>query len=396
MLSKSDTNIADVISIFQDLNIDCCFIVPTETGMQKSILDATSQVRYFLKDKNYHNYDNQLQGKDNKLIKECSFLTHSGINKSKVSLYRPNTKSGDPRIWFYSLNNYAEANNLLAILILNDELFLINCSDSELMRNLSCHQVIKPLAKTLANINDHIFDELLNKMVQINKMGYIKSVGIGHKAIGETLENILGIKPNASKKPDYKGIELKTSRSSKNRSNLFSKTPNWKISRLKGTADILNERGVYSEEANRIALYNTLKANLPNSHNMLLRVDQENDFLRQNYANESEEVNDVVWLIEDLKKSLLEKHPKSLWVKADIDIRNNWEYFKYNKLTYTHSPNPNFFVPLVEAKIITLDYTMHFKKNGTARDHGYLFKILPENLEKLFPKPQEFDLSLLS
>ena len=98
MLSKSDTNIADVISIFQDLNIDCCFIVPTETGMQKSILDATSQVRYFLKDKNYHNYDNQLQGKDNKLIKECSFLTHSGINKSKVSLYRPNTKSGDPRI----------------------------------------------------------------------------------------------------------------------------------------------------------------------------------------------------------------------------------------------------------------------------------------------------------
>ena len=49
MLSKSDTNIADVISIFQDLNIDCCFIVPTENGMQKSILDATFQVRDFLK-----------------------------------------------------------------------------------------------------------------------------------------------------------------------------------------------------------------------------------------------------------------------------------------------------------------------------------------------------------
>ena len=123
MLSKSDTNIADVISIFQDLNIDCCFIVPTENGMQKSILDATFQVRDFFKDKSYHNYDRQLQGKDNKKIKECSFLTHSGTIKSKVSLYRPNTKNGDPRIWFYSLNNYAKANNLLAILILNDELF---------------------------------------------------------------------------------------------------------------------------------------------------------------------------------------------------------------------------------------------------------------------------------
>ena len=56
MLSKSDTNIADVISIFQNLNLDCCFIVPTNTGMQKSILDATFQVREFLKEKNYHTF----------------------------------------------------------------------------------------------------------------------------------------------------------------------------------------------------------------------------------------------------------------------------------------------------------------------------------------------------
>ena len=391
MLSKSDSNITDAISTFQDLNIDCCFIVPTETGMEKSILDATFQVRDFLKDKNYHNYSSQLQGSDNKLVKECSFLTHSGIIKSKVSLYRPNTKSGDPRIWFYSLKSYAEVHNLLAILIVNDELFLINCSDSDLMKNLANHQVIK----SLGTLNDHVFDELLDKMIQIHKMGYIKSVGIGHKAIGETLESSLGIKPNASKKPDYKGIELKASRSSKNRSNLFSKTPNWKLSRLKGTADILNERGVFSEETNRIALYNTLKADVLNSHNMLLRIDEENDFLRQNFISESKEINDVLWLIGDLKKSLLTKHPKSFWVKADLDIRDDWEYFRYNKLTYTHSPNPNFFIPLVEAKIITLDYTMHIKENGRARDHGYLFKILPENLKKLFPKPKDFDLSLL-
>ena len=167
MLSKSDTNITDAISLFLDLNIDCCFIVPTETGMKKSILDATFQVRDFLKDKNYHNYSSQLQGKDNKLIKECSFLTHSGIIKSKVSLYRPNTKSGDPRIWFYSLTNYAEVHNLLAILILDNELFLINCSDSDLMNNLANHEVIK----SLININEHVFDELLDKMIEIHKMG---------------------------------------------------------------------------------------------------------------------------------------------------------------------------------------------------------------------------------
>tara|TARA_B110000003_G_scaffold62135_1_gene62494 strand:+ start:1909 stop:3090 length:1182 start_codon:yes stop_codon:yes gene_type:complete len=393
MLSKSDTNIADVISIFQNLNLDCCFIVPTETGMEKSILDATFQVREFLKEKNYHNFDNQHQGNDNKLIKECSFIGSSETIKSKVSLYRPNTKEGDPRIWFYSLNSYASAFNLLAIFIVDNEMYLLNCSDSNLINNLANHKVIKSFPE---NAKDDIFDELLEKMVQIHEMGFIKSVGIGDKAIGETLESILGIKPNASKSPDYKGIELKASRSSKNRSNLFSKTPNWKLSRLKGTKDILTERGIYSKEDTRIALYNTLKANTPNSHNMLLRIDEENDFLLQNYISASQEINDVLWLIEDLKNSLLRKHPKSFWVKADIDIRNDWQYFKYNKITYTHSPNPNFFIPLIEAKIITVDYLMHFKENGTARDHGYLFKILPENLKKLFPEPKDFDLSLLS
>lgn len=393
MLSKSDTNIADVISIFQNLNLDCCFIVPTEIGMEKSILDATFKVREFLKEKNYHNFDSQHQGSDNKLIKECSFIGSSEAIKSKVSLYRPNTKEGDPRIWFYSLNSYARAFNLLAIFIVDNEMYLLNCSESNLLNNLVNHHVIKSF---LENTKDDVFNELLEKMVQIHDMGFIKSVGIGDKAIGETLESALGIKPNASKSPDYKGIELKASRSLKNRSNLFSKTPNWKLSRLKGTKDILTERGIYSEKDRRIALYNTLQANTPNSHNMLLRIDEENDFLLQNYISESQEINDVLWLIKDLKNSLLRKHPKSFWVKADIDIRNDWQYFKYNKITYTHSPNPNFFIPLIEAKIITVDYLMHFKENGTARDHGYLFKILPENLKKLFPKPKDFDLSLLS
>ena len=393
MLSKSDTNVADVISVFQNLNIDCCFIVPTDTGIKKSILDATFQVKNFLKEQNYHDFENQSQGTNSKKIKECFFLDNPGLIKSKVSLYRPSTKNGDPRIWFYSLGNYAKAFNLLAVFIANDVLYILNCSNHELLNNLSNHRVIQSLR---ANTKDVIFDELLDKMIKIHQMGFIKSVGIGDKAIGETLESTLGIKPNSSKSPDYKGIELKSSRSSKNRVNLFAKTPNWELSRLKGAKDILNERGVFSEKRNRIGLNNTIKANIPNSQNMLLRIDERNDFLRQNYISESQEIEDVLWLIADLKKSLLRKHPKSFWVKADIDVRNDWQYFKYNKITYTHSPNPNFFIPLIEAKIITVDYLMHFKENGSPKDHGYLFKILPKNLDKLFPGPKDFDLSLLS
>ena len=138
-------------------------------------------------------------------------------------------------------------------------------------------------------------------MRAINKKGFIKSIGKGHKAVGETLENILGIKPNSSKNPDYKGIELKSSTNLKNRSTLFSQVPNWKLSRLKNTLEILKERGIYSEEDSRLTLYHTIKSGAVNSYNMSLKVNIKKGLLEQNHIKNSVETKDVVWLLEDLK-----------------------------------------------------------------------------------------------
>lgn len=38
---------------------------------------------------------------------------------------------------------------------------------------------------------------------------------------------------------------------------------------------------------------------------------------------------------------------------------------------------------------VSLDLTMSQKMEKTVRDRGYLFKIWPENLELVFPKPLE-------
>ena len=35
----------------------------------------------------------------------------------------------------------------------------------------------------------------------------------------------------------------------------------------------------------------------------------------------------------------------------------------------TQSPNTNYFVDLLEEGVITVDFAMHFRKNGSARDH---------------------------
>lgn len=393
MIKISDTSVADVIQELQKYNLNATFLVPTQTGLEKSIIDATHQVRIFFKSQNFHDYDNQLQGKENKLIKNYYFVDAHSCIQNKVSLYRPNTKNGDPRIWFYKLTQFCSHGNLLALVIIDKELFVINCSNRFLTEKL--HKNKDFLSKLSKIPTDEIFDELLNKMIEVHRHGYHKSIGKGHKSIGETLEHILDINPNSSKNPDYKGIELKTSRSKKNRSTLFSCVPDWKNSRLKSTKDILNERGLYNETDDRIALYHTLAVDKPNSYNLVLRM-QNDCNLNQNYmhANSYEE-NDVNWDIEELKKRLVNKHPRTFWVKADVQVHKNIEHFKYDEVIYTQSPNANYFVNLLEEGIITVDYAMHFRKNGAAKDHGYLFKIFPDKLNLLFPSPKKINLTEL-
>ncbi len=44
MLEKSDTSIGETLTLFNVHNIEVGLIVPTDTGMKKSIMDATSGV----------------------------------------------------------------------------------------------------------------------------------------------------------------------------------------------------------------------------------------------------------------------------------------------------------------------------------------------------------------
>jgi|GEM_PF-6763649 len=49
MLSMSDTPILPHIALFSSYGVDVAFLVPTETGYKKSIMDATAPVRELVK-----------------------------------------------------------------------------------------------------------------------------------------------------------------------------------------------------------------------------------------------------------------------------------------------------------------------------------------------------------
>jgi len=135
MLSKSDTAIDLVANELQKYGVIAAYLVPTEVGLKKSTLDAHFELKKFLADNNFHNFDEQAKGQASKKILSINLVQLDEIKKSSISLYRPETKNGDPRFWISGLGSYANAYNLLAFIIKNGELFLVNVSNQDLFHS---------------------------------------------------------------------------------------------------------------------------------------------------------------------------------------------------------------------------------------------------------------------
>lgn len=373
--------------------IEAALLVPTPTGLDKSILDATDGLREYLAETGYHDYEGQGQGPDHKVVKQAFLVRPHSLEPTQVSLYRPTTKDGDPRIWLgHPLRSYAGAYNLLALTVIAGTLYVLNMSDPSVQ--VSLDDPGSPFREVVDNADhgDGTANELLGLLREISARGFTRTLRPGDTGIGFTLETLLGISANSSRAPDYKGIELKAKRSrlggDRNRSTLFSKVPNWKLSPVGNALGLLDARG-YVDGDGRVSLYHTLSARAPNSLGLALDIDPENDWLRQVYHDPSRGVvHDVTWEIPALKSDLAAKHRQTFWVRAACRGTGDEEEFHYVEVQRTRRPLTANFVALIEAGIITVDYALHKQSATRARDHGYLFKIHPANLGALFPPPQ--------
>jgi hypothetical protein len=398
MLAKSDTSIDLVVAAFAQQGVEAAYFVPTDTGMTKSIVDAHEGIRRFLKAKGLHDFDQQMQGPDNKkkLAVKLVFSDHT-IDR-ELSLYRPQTKSGDPRLWVGRLGEYAQPFNLIALIVdSTGMIYIVNCSRAEILASRDrpgspLHQLLDKASKS------DVAEELLEKLVKVSAMGFVESMRHGPTGVGFTLETLLGISANSSRNPDYKGIEIKSGRvasngRSRNRSDLFSKVPNWKLSTLKSSLEILNAYGYFSEAEQRVQLYCTMK-NRPNPQGLYIQLDSSGDRVENLAVGANGAIEPVaVWVLSDLENDLAAKHRETFWVKAQRREVRGVEEFHYKAVTHTRSPLVNNFGLLVETGKIELDYTMHVNPNGKARDHGYKFKIWPHDFGLLFPPPVNYVLS---
>ena len=380
------------IELLTQKSVEFSLIEPTETGLGKAIMDATGSVRTYLKAKEVHDYDLQKQGQENKILINSFLVTPGDLTNSVASLYRPNTKNGDPRIWFKGLGAYAEANDVLGIISFQNELYVVNITrlDIESLINGLANNSFKELINEINSNSREIADELLGKLRKIAADGFHPALLQADTAIGRTLEFLLDIPMNSSKTPDYKGIELKSAREKKRtRKGLFGKTPNWDLSKFKSRVDILEAFGYWEKGIFR--LYNTIRATGRNAQGLILRTDYELDYLIEN--SDKKEIGDfLVWEMEVLKNSLAAKHKETFWISAESKIIDNKEYFWYKSAEHTSGPLLNQFGMLIDIGAITIDFPIKRLPNGSVIDKGCNFKLKPNALNLLFPTSQSYNL----
>lgn len=379
------------IKTLTNSSINMTYIEPTETGLSKSIMDATAMVRKYLLDAGIHDYGAQRQGTSNRVFINAKIITDRDVIKTKASLYRPLTKKGDPRIWIYGMNKYAKPNDIFSILVFQGEIFAFNLTRLDINRILEKREgLLYELVTEINKKETHVSRELLERLKRLSMAGPVKSLVKGDTGIGRTLENCLGIKMNPSKSPDYKGIELKSFRDERNnRKTLFAQVPDWSASKFKSSKEILENFG-YNREG-ILKLYCTVSALDRNSQGLMLKLDEGLDSLLEN--SDKAGIGDfVVWGLDGLKSRLQEKHKETFWIEAKSTTIDDVEYFDYSAVEHTKSPVLSQLAPLIEQGDITVDHLIKRKLNGQVTEKGPLFKIKPSSIKLLFPDPVKYKL----
>jgi len=355
------------------------------TSLDKYYFDAIAPIRAFLLEEGIHDYSAQEQGP--KEYKDGYLLTDTLMIPAKASLYRPKTKKGDPRLWFSKLNNYTDADDIFAMFHIDSTLYIINVTKTDITKNYESldNNPVKEILSTLHYQKMEVSQELLGKFIKLYDNGHwYESEVQSDTGIGRAVETLLGIKMNANKDADYKGIELKSKRLQRNstKNGLYSQVPDWKNSNYKSGAEIVEKYGYLSDGKKTLQV--TVQANRPNAQSLVLDIPNEGEILEMLESKDEKVLNHIVeWQLMTLHERLSSKHKETFWVSVDNQFFDGKEFFRYSYIEHTRNPNVAEFDNLIMQQFITLEMLL-CRPSG----HGdtWNFKIKDRAMPLLFPE----------
>lgn len=289
--------------------------------------------------------------------------------------------------------DFLNADDIFAIIAHNNLLFVVNLTAIDIPK--ACKSpILTPLKSLITEITQSkqsVSQELLG-LIQDRMSDWTPSEKLADTGIGRTVETILGIPMNASKNPDYKGIELKSHREKAQvRNALFTQTPDWALSRFKSGREIVDAYGYIPEGGDKKTLHVTLSANRPNQQGLGLKVLSEKGLLEaaefvksQDTSGGFSKIADVAaWQLMKLHERLLTKHRETFWLEVETRMSNGIEYFRCIEIEHTKNPLPAQFDILLDQGKITVDFLL-CRPSGNG--DTYSFKIKKEARPLLFPE----------
>lgn len=390
------------VKLLIDNQVEFTSIQITETGLKKSIFDATAPVRAYFKEKQVHDYDMQHQGPAHKCVIDTYILTEDYHYLTKTSLYRPITKKGDPRLWVNKVRDveFLRANDIFALIAHKGLLYAVNLSTVNIPKvfqspiNTPLKDLILKISKAKASISEELLGLIKDRMTDWMPAEILADTGIGR-----TVETVLGIDMNASQAPDYKGIELKSHReSSRVRNTLFTQSPEWDISKLKSGRAIVEKYGYLQEGYNHKSLHVTLSANRPNQQGLGLLIQPQIGILEANEFSllpaedgSFKKIDEVAaWHLIKLHERLLTKHRETFWIDTETKFDKGKEYFRCTEILHTKNPISSQFDILLDQGQITVDFLLCRRSGGDT----YSFKIKSAARSLLFPESDTYNLRL--
>lgn len=367
----------------------------TQTGINKSTLDATAPVRTFFLENGVHNFERQPQGQEHKRFIKTFILSENAMKETQTSIYRPVTKKGDPRMWIYALKGFVNPDDIFAILVYKGCLYIINLTQIDIEKSYKSFLVnpIQDLINSLYGIATSVSDELLGK-IRDRMSDWLPSEIMADTGIGRTVESVLGIPMNDSKIADYKGIELKSKRiSSSTTGALFTNIPDWNLSKCKSGREIADKYGYLRPGLKKNTLQVTVSALKPNAQGLGLEVNWEDEWLEMNHfalpSNDNGKfvkLDDVsVWTLLHLHERLAEKHHETFWIDVESRIKGNVEEFRVTTIEHTKNPLLSQFDVLLEQGKIKLDLML---SRPSGRGDTYSFKMDKKWRPLLFPESE--------
>lgn len=375
----------------------------TDTMLKKNIIDANVFVQDILYKYGVMDFS-QLNNGDKKMLPSDLYVGNDEF-KTTMSCYRAKTR-GDERFWIYGSDfkkNFLSG-DLIYITVnqKNDRVIIINISKELLTDDF----LIRLFGQD--RIDDSL-SRLVPKIKRISSLGYhpnSKGKGeIAPKDAGETLEYLLGLKTNNNPEADFEGlIELK-SKTAKTLDTLFTLRP-----KFEGTpvAELEpNDRNrvsafarLYGYESDKHPGMNSLYITIgtesapQNNQGFYLEVNEKERTVEIRKRQQNSSHKAAFWNFEDLEKELHQKHPATLWVKAESRMNGELAEFRYTEVELTRSPQFMTFISLIKLGVVTYDWRGYISKGGKyeGKNHGNAWRIKNTHRNQLFGSSQVIEL----